>query len=146
MGDKFWSPRPLWASGRGPLTQKKVGVHIPIRELSAFIVSAWLSLPLQSSRSLACTSLSWRTTPSHTDNGRPPPRKCPLAAPSRLTRPRSGCLTPGSTHMTLHCTLAGLVCSLIVVALFAPRRFLGLGSRKRLRWGRYVAGPDPDFC
>ena len=42
--------------------------------------------------------------------------------------------------------LAGLVCRLVVVALFAPRRFWPPSSRKRLERRRYVTGPDPDFC
>ena len=43
-------------------------------------------------------------------------------------------------------TLASPVCSLVLVALFAPRRFWAPSSGKRLGRRRYAAESGPDFC
>ena len=44
FGGRVWWPRPLWARGRGPSTQKKVGVHEPILELAPRICAILLIL------------------------------------------------------------------------------------------------------
>ena len=62
----------------------------------------------------------------------------------KLAGPRNG--TADTGHKALCPGVGNLLCRLVVVALFAPRRFWAPGSGKRLGWRRYVTGPDPDFC